>query len=464
MVKRREKIRARSRKKNETSLPPTLTKEDLLTGNLQLAEGVMSSTESGCGDSRLSEAKAYWLLGEWAKLAQLDVIVFRNHPERDRIALLVASAHLQLGDPDKARKLVLMAQDWGCPKCVVAQILVAGVHNTLGRMAALAEDETRIAYHFDAAVQAIGTRRTALESHARSVREMARMGLLPQAFIKLDDLVDNTLSSTVRIKHTAAHAKVISMEIDWLRDKVLQLNKEKSLTGLKLRQKIIAARQESVKDTEREKQYHGLFDLDRKIEAYLDYDNGFFVELGANDGIKQSNTLFFERERGWRGILIEPIVHNFIKCKKNRSSENSLVSAACVSFDYDKPYVNLTYSNLMTTPSGLESDIDNPAEHAKSGEVFMDGDEVVEVLAPARTLSSIFDDEHAPTLMDFMSLDVEGAEIEVLKGIDHSKYRFKYLLIECRDIEKLVTYLAGTDYSLADKLSQHDYLFVGGEA
>lgn len=41
--------------------------------------------------------------------------------------------------------------------------------------------------------------------------------------------------------------------------------------------------------------YFGLNELDRKIEKYMDYDNGFYVELGANDGIRQSNTYYFEK-------------------------------------------------------------------------------------------------------------------------------------------------------------------------
>ena len=40
-----------------------------------------------------------------------------------------------------------------------------------------------------------------------------------------------------------------------------------------------------------------LNDLDRKLEKYLDYQNGFFVELGANDGFTQSNTLFLESKK-----------------------------------------------------------------------------------------------------------------------------------------------------------------------
>ena len=45
----------------------------------------------------------------------------------------------------------------------------------------------------------------------------------------------------------------------------------------------------------------GLNEIDKKIHRYLDYNSGYFVELGANDGISQSNTLFLERSKRWKG-------------------------------------------------------------------------------------------------------------------------------------------------------------------
>jgi len=57
--------------------------------------------------------------------------------------------------------------------------------------------------------------------------------------------------------------------------------------------------------------YFALNNLDKSLETFIDFNNGYFVELGANDGVNQSNTLYFEHFRGWRGVLIEPCPPNF---------------------------------------------------------------------------------------------------------------------------------------------------------
>lgn len=210
--------------------------------------------------------------------------------------------------------------------------------------------------------------------------------------------------------------------------------------------------------------YFSLNQLDRNLEKYVDYDNGYFVELGANDGVTQSNSLYFEKYRNWRGLLVEPAPQNFLKCRKNRSPRDSIYCAACVSFDYDQEFVRIAYSNLMSTPVSLESDISDPRAHAKLGDQFLgNGETVFEFGAVARTLNSLLLDARAPKLIDFLSLDVEGAELEVLKGVDHQVFRFKYILVECRDFPRLCAYLENQGYRFAEKLSGQDYLFAGVE-
>lgn len=64
--------------------------------------------------------------------------------------------------------------------------------------------------------------------------------------------------------------------------------------------------------------YYGLNLLDKKLEHHIDFDNGIFVEVGANDGQTQSNTAYFARHRGWRGLLIEPIPELAARCRVAR--------------------------------------------------------------------------------------------------------------------------------------------------
>lgn len=207
-------------------------------------------------------------------------------------------------------------------------------------------------------------------------------------------------------------------------------------------------------------QYYALNDLDKKLKKYIDYDHGFFVELGANDGVNQSNTLYFEKNRHWKGVLIEPILHNFLACKFNRSKETKIFCNACVSFSYQEKFVEILYSNLMSIPVNLESDIAKPELHALIGKQFLaPHEENVAVGAVAKTLNSLLIEADAPSEIDLLSLDVEGAEIEVLNGVDFSLYSFKYMLIENRNFKKLCDYLDSRGYVFVEALSEQDYLF-----
>ncbi|MDP5216315.1 FkbM family methyltransferase [Ruegeria sp. 2205SS24-7] len=210
----------------------------------------------------------------------------------------------------------------------------------------------------------------------------------------------------------------------------------------------------------KEPKYYGLNDLDKKMEAYLDYDNGFFVELGANDGINQSNTYRLERTRGWRGVLVEPAPHNYLKCLALRGENNSVFCGACVDFEYSDRFVEMVYSNLMSVSLGMESALDDPMEHIERSKVHLPKSETnFRFGAIARTLDAILTEAGAPERIDFLSLDVEGVEIPVLKGIRHQKYRFNYMLIEHKDFDQLSTYLGQHGYLFEAQLSHHDYLF-----
>lgn len=209
------------------------------------------------------------------------------------------------------------------------------------------------------------------------------------------------------------------------------------------------------------KMFFGLNDLDKKLSVYLNNSKGYFVELGANDGLSQSNTKHFELFKGWKGVLIEPFPDNYARCRSNRASRTRVINAACVAFDFKEPTIRLLYSNLMTIALDGESEIDNRSGHAQIGAQFLgEFEDVFEFQAPARTLNSILREARSPNRIDLLSLDVEGAELEVLKGLDHSEYRFKFIVIEVRDFESMNSYLVSVGYQLVEKLTTHDYLYT----
>lgn len=214
------------------------------------------------------------------------------------------------------------------------------------------------------------------------------------------------------------------------------------------------------------KKYHGQWKLDQKIEYYLNHKAGYYVELGALDGIGLSNTLYFEMFKGWKGVLIEPAPNNFLKCLNNRSSKNKFFCNACVSFEYDQKFVEMIYSHYMTTPIGLDSDIHDPRAHALAGKNYLGTktERTYSFGARPATLTQILIESEAPSIIDFLSLDVEGAELEVLKGINHTKYRFRLMCIETRNIQRMTEYLNQQGYQYLEQVSPDDYLFAMTES
>jgi len=203
----------------------------------------------------------------------------------------------------------------------------------------------------------------------------------------------------------------------------------------------------------------GLNDLDDKLAPFLDFNDGFFVELGANDGISQSNTFYLEKIKGWRGVLVEPIPRLYEQAKRNRRA-SQVFNAACVPFDYDKPYIEITDLNLMSFVEGALTTKDKEKQLEKGiqlGQGTQLGQVIETVKIKARTLNNILRACHV-THIDFLSLDVEGFESSVLKGLDLIEFKPTYILIEARyrhDVEVIIS----PYYEVVSKLTYHDVLY-----
>lgn len=202
-------------------------------------------------------------------------------------------------------------------------------------------------------------------------------------------------------------------------------------------------------------------DIDKKLGSYLSYDGGYYVELGANNGFSQSNTAFLNFRRNWRGVLIEPSLSNFLKCLFYRKKGNTCFCAACVPFDFDSRFVEIDYGNLMSLAPTLVRDIDDATAHIQTSRQF-EGVALptsVKFGAVARTLTDCLLEANAPPLIDFLSLDVEGAELSVLQGVDFERFKFKFILVEARNFLAISEYLENFGYKFEAKMSHHDYFF-----
>lgn len=146
--------------------------------------------------------------------------------------------------------------------------------------------------------------------------------------------------------------------------------------------------------------------------------DGFFVEFGATNGLDFSNTYLLEKEFGWRGILAEPaqIWHPHLFAYRNCHIET-----ACVWAESNKTirFNQVQVPELSTISSFSFSD--NHASARKHGTSY----EVQTI-----SLTDLLERYSAPNKIDYLSIDTEGSEYDILKNFDFTKYEFEVITCE----------------------------------
>jgi FkbM family methyltransferase len=162
------------------------------------------------------------------------------------------------------------------------------------------------------------------------------------------------------------------------------------------------------------------FGQDRHVigTIYPQKRNGFFVEVGAYDGVESSNTYAMEKDYGWRGLCVE--------CNP-RFYQKLLVTRNC--YKNNNAVYNVNGAVLDFYDSGGSAGLVETNNHS-----HIINDPKIKVTT--KTLTTLLDEIQAPSFIEFLSLDTEGSEYEILKAHDFDKYKFGYICVEHNRVEK----------------------------
>jgi len=187
-------------------------------------------------------------------------------------------------------------------------------------------------------------------------------------------------------------------------------------------------------------------------QVFFDRRDGLFVDVGAHDGKSFSNTFYFEKKLGWSGICIEPLPDVFALLEACRDCE---CLRGCAYNDTGVSAFTVVKNKNML--SGLSEHLEkNPNAIGKS-----------EIETDTFRLSDVFSERSIDTV-DYLSVDTEGSEMQVLTGIDWDNVHINAISIEhngylaggAQRKKTIFDFLSKRGFDLVASISNFEFIFV----
>jgi len=158
-------------------------------------------------------------------------------------------------------------------------------------------------------------------------------------------------------------------------------------------------------------------------EVFPDNGRGFFVDIGAADGVRFSNTYALE-QLGWTGICVEPRDDDFAELRRNRPGSQCI--SCCIGHTNGK--CNFVVADLDELLSGVQDTLGYYMGMPVHGDVVQK-----KMMTPGELLTTC----GAPSVIEYLSIDTEGNEYEIIRTISFHKYTFKAITVEHNFTEPL---------------------------
>ena len=179
--------------------------------------------------------------------------------------------------------------------------------------------------------------------------------------------------------------------------------------------------------------------------------NGFFIEIGAHDGITGSNCYYFEKFLNWNGIAIEPSNIQFEKLKKNRKCNvlNNAISNEVKEVEFIEVIEGLTQMSGINN-SSFKKNIDIISNNQSSK-------------TKSLNLKTITFSDIAPkdTDIDYLSIDIEGGEMNLIKSINFEIINIKVISVENNSPKEqnFKNFFEGKNFNYFDRIGQDEIFY-----
>jgi FkbM family methyltransferase len=221
--------------------------------------------------------------------------------------------------------------------------------------------------------------------------------LLAKSLLKKFDIAPIRYTEYKRVLEINRQLSMIDSDVEFLL--LLEKNKLEALNNLKLSKSQIRQ--------------------DLFVLSELDFKkNGYFVEFGATNGVDLSNTYLLEKEFHWEGILAEPAKCWHADLLKNRKCN---IEFDCVWSESGK---KLEFIEVETAELSKINHIEYTDANTKNRE------QNTKYFVDTISLIDLLDKHNAPRKIDYLSIDTEGSEFEILSNFDFEKYSINIITCE----------------------------------